>query len=69
MTQSFLFHRNIAPGEILPTLVPYDVHELYNIQDNAQNGGAAHDAEEDLLLRGFGDVAVHRVGTWTLAAA
>lgn len=56
-------------GETLPELFPSNVHELHDIQRDTEDGGAAHDVEEDLLLSGSGDVAVHSVGTGALAAA
>lgn len=69
VAESLLFHGDVPPGETFPQLLPYNVHELHKIQSDTQNGGTAHDVQEDLLLCGFGNVTVHCVGTGTLAAA
>ena len=61
MAEAFLLHRDIGPGE---TLLPYDIQQLCHVQSDAENGGGAHDVEEDLLL-GSADVTFHRVRTGT----
>lgn len=63
-----LLDRDVSLTETLPALLGQDVDHLCQVQDHAQGRCAAHDVEEDLLLCGFGDVAVHRVGTGALRA-
>ncbi len=69
LVESPRVHWGIPPDEAFPHLLPHNVNELHKIQSDAQDGGAAHDVEEDLLLCGFVDVAVHCVRTGILAAA
>lgn len=69
MAESLFFHVDVPPGETFTQLLPHNVHKLHKIQSDTQNGGAAHDVEEDLLLCGFGNVTIHRVGTGILATA
>lgn len=65
-TCSLLFYGDVPLTETLPALLGQDVDHLRQVQDYTQNRSEAHDVEEDHLLRGFGDVAVHHIGTGNL---
>lgn len=69
VAESLLLSGHIPPGKTSPQLLPHNVQELHEIKSDAQDRGAAHDVEENLLLFGFGDVTVHSVGTRALTAA
>lgn len=65
-TRPLLFHGDVPLTETLPALLGQDVEHLRYVQDHTQGRRTAHDVEEDPLLCGFGDVAIHCVGTGTL---
>lgn len=54
-----LLHRRVLPDDTFHDLIPDDVQELHRVLCKAQY--ATHDVEKDLLLCGFGNVAVHHV--------
>lgn len=62
MTASLLLYWHVAFAEALPTLFEDNVQHLYDIEKDTQNGCAAHDVEENLLLCGLCNVAVYSVG-------
>lgn len=65
-TRPLLFYGDVPLTERLPELLGQDVEHLGYVKDHTQGRRTAHDVEEDGLLCGFADEAVHHVGTGTL---
>lgn len=66
MTADSFVHRYIFLTEALPALFRYNIHHLHHIQYDAQYRRTSHNIEKYLFLCGFGNVAVHSVGTGAL---